>query len=130
MIEYTLDYIFKFRREKKYLADEVPTVFDGAIKRWRYSVCLEEEEAWYLRVYFKDNGVWVKDTGELDYYYLDHEKYDSHYKFKITKEEAEKLFGDRNTYLDKLMKDYLKDHTGEELRHLLEPYITERFCYD
>lgn len=123
MIEYTLEYIMKFHREKKFIADEVPTIFDGAIKRWRYSVPLDEGEQWYLQVYFKDNGVWVKDTGEFDYYTLSHESADSHYYFKLSKEEAEKLFGDKNAYLDGLMKDYLKNHTGDELIELLRPYI-------
>ena len=38
MIEYTLEYIKQFEREKKFLADEVPTWYDWAIERWRYRV--------------------------------------------------------------------------------------------
>ena len=55
--------------------------------------------------------------------------YDSHYSFRISKDDAEKLFGNKETYLHNLMKDFLKSNTGENLKELLEPYIFERISY-
>ena len=123
MIEYTLEYIKQFEREKKFLADEVPTWYDWAIERWRYRVPIDSNETWYMQVFFKVDGV-------LDYYSLDEEvAYDSHYSFRISKEDAERLLGNQETYLHNLMKDFLKSNTGENLKELLEPYIFERISY-
>ena len=121
MIEYTLEYIKQFEREKKFLADEVPTWYDWAIERWRYRVPIDSNESWYMQVFFKVDGV-------LDYYSLDEEvAYDSHYSFRISKDDAEKLFGNKETYLHNLMKDFLKSNTGENLKELLEPYILKEY---
>ena len=125
MKEYTFEYIKKFHRPKKYLADEVPTIYDGSISRWVYKETLaEKDERWYLTVDFTDKG-------DLDYYFLDYDSayVDAHYKFKMPKEDAEKLFGDKDVYLHVLMKEYLKEHTGDELKALIEPFILERYAY-
>lgn len=85
---YTLEYILSCRNGNKQNEFGVYRAqHDNSLGKWRLNIPLEETGYWFLSVFLFENG-------SFDRYSLDYEAAsDSHYEFRITRQEAIALFG-------------------------------------
>ncbi len=123
---YTLDYI---RAQEDHSVERCPgacsVMQDQSMHQWRLKIQLDKERFWFLSIFVRDDGDFVKFS-------LDKESADdSHYEFRDEQKIRNKLYssGDEKKYLHEILIRYVKEHGAEALLSLIMPYVTAQFHF-